>query len=83
MCVINTRAITCKVVDRYSARDAQPVENDVENLERMGLRVVGTDLLRMSGARKQEKIRHDQSVLGAVVLELAQKGRRAKLKTTA
>jgi hypothetical protein len=70
------------VVDRYSASDAKPVENDRENLERMGLRVIGTDLVRMSGARALEKIRHDQGVLGAVVLELAQQGRRAKLKLT-
>jgi hypothetical protein len=34
----------------------------------------------MAGARSMEKIRHDPGVLGAVVLELAQKGRRAKLK---
>lgn len=80
VCVVNTRAVGGKVIARYNANDARPVENDFENLERMGLRVVGTDLLRMSGVRSQEKIRHDQSVLGAVVLELAQKGRRAKLK---
>ena len=82
ICVINTRAIGGKVVDRYGANDARPVENDIDHLERMGLRVIGMDLVRMSGARMQEKIRHDQGVLGAVVLELAQKGRRAKLKLT-
>ena len=53
-----------------------------ENLERMGLRVIGLDLLRMGGRRAQEKIRHDQGVIGAVTLELAQKGRSAKLKLT-
>lgn len=79
VCVVNTRSSGGKVVARYRASDARPVENDVENLQRMGMRVIGTDLLRMSGARSLEKIRHDQSVLGAVVLELAQKGRRAKL----
>lgn len=82
VCVINTRAIGGKVVDRYGANDARPVENDIENLKRMGVRVIGADLVRMSGARMQERIRHDQSVLGAVVLELAQKGRRARLKMT-
>jgi uncharacterized cofD-like protein len=80
VCVINTRAVGGKVVARYKASDARPVENDLENLQRMGLRVIGTDLLRMSGARTQEKIRHDQGVLAAVILELAQKGERAKLK---
>jgi uncharacterized cofD-like protein len=78
LCVINTRPAGGKVADRYRASDARPVENDVDTLKRMGLRVISTDLLRMSGARSQEKIRHDQGVLGAVVLELAQKGRRTR-----
>jgi uncharacterized cofD-like protein len=79
VCVVNTRSVGGKVVARYGASDARPVENDLENLQRMGVRVIGTDLLRMSGARTQEKIRHDQSVLGAVAIELAQTGHRAKL----
>jgi uncharacterized cofD-like protein len=79
-CVVNTRSVGGKVVARYGASDARQVENDFDNLERMGMHVIGTDLLRMAGARSMEKIRHDPGVLGAVVLELAQKGRRAKLK---
>jgi len=92
VCVINTRPVGGKVVDRYRARDARPVENDVENLERMGVRVIGADLLRMQGTsgvkppqdqdNPQAKIRHDQSVLGAIALELAQQGLRSKLKLT-
>lgn len=86
VCVINTRPVGGKVVDRYRARDARPVENDIENLERMGLRVIGADLLRMSAGkapnRVPEKIRHDQSVLAAIALELAQQGLRSKLKLT-
>ncbi len=82
VCVVNTRPIAGVVLDRYQARTAKPVENDVATLERMGLRVLGTDLLRMSGERYREKIRHDQGVIGAIALELAQSGRRAKLKLT-
>lgn len=82
VCVVNTHPIAGTVLDRYQARTAKPVENDVANLERMGLRVLGTDLLRMSGKRYLEKIRHDQGVIGAITLELAQCGRRAKLKLT-
>ena len=47
----------------------------------MGLKVVGADLVRMAGRVTDRKIRHDQSVLGAVTLELAQKARRAKAKS--
>jgi uncharacterized cofD-like protein len=80
VCVVNTRSIPGRALDRYRASAAKPVENDFENLERMGLRVIATDLLRMSGDRIQEKIRHDQGSVGAVALELAQQGRSAKLK---
>ena len=38
------------MLDRYQTPATRvPVENDIENLERMGLKVIGTDLLRMSG----------------------------------
>ena len=58
------------------------METDIDNLEQMGIAVFGQDLMRMSGERPQEKIRHDQGVLGAVVLELAQQGRKAKRNLT-
>ena len=80
VCVLNTRAMSGKVLDRYRASAARPVENDVENLERLGLKVIATDLLRMSGNRMQEKIRHDSSVIGAIAFELAQKGHKRKSK---
>jgi uncharacterized cofD-like protein len=79
-CVVNTRAIRGKVLDRYQASAARPVENDIENLERMGLKVIEADLLRMSGTRAQEKIRHDSSVIGAIAFDLARKGHKRKLK---
>src|SRR5579862_1032302 len=80
VCVVNTRPIAGRILARYQKHAARPVENDIENLERMGLRVISADLLRMSGQTNQKKIRHDQTVVGAIVLELAQQGRRAKLK---
>ena len=69
----------CWTVIRRSA--ARPVENDMENLERMGLKVIAEDLLRMSGKRVQEKIRHDSSVIGAIAIELAQKGHKKETET--
>ena len=80
VCVVNTRPIAGRVLARYQRQAARPVENDIDNIQRMGLRVVEADLLRMSGQSTQKKIRHDQTVIGAVVLELAQQGYRAKLK---
>jgi uncharacterized cofD-like protein len=81
-CVINTRPIAAMVLRRYQAAAATPVENDVANLERMGLRVIATDLVRMGGNKFQDKVRHDQGVIGAVALELALQGHRARLKLT-
>jgi uncharacterized cofD-like protein len=80
VCVVNTRPIRGKVLDRYQASAARPVENDIENLERMGLKVIAADLLRMGGTRAQEKIRHDSGVLGAIAFELAEKGYKRKSK---
>jgi uncharacterized cofD-like protein len=79
VCVINTRPIGGKVLERYSANAARPVENDIANLEAMGVRILGVDLLRMAGARPQDgspyKIRHDSAALGAVAVELAREAR--------
>jgi uncharacterized cofD-like protein len=79
VCVVNTRPVRGRVLDRYQASAARPVENDIENLERMGLKVIEADLLRMSGKRVQEKIRHDSSVIGAIAFDLARKGYKRKL----
>jgi hypothetical protein len=46
----------------------------------MGLKVHAVDLLRKSGLHPEEKIRHDQGALGAVVVELAVLGRSAKME---
>jgi hypothetical protein len=78
--VVNSHPIRGKVLDRYQANAARPVENDLENLERMDVKVLAADLLRMAGNRMQEKIRHDSSVIGAIAFELAQKGQKRKLK---
>ena len=75
VCVVNTRPISGQGLARYQAQAARPVENDVANLERMGLKVLGEDLLRMARFRAQEKIRHDAAVLGAIVVQLAQEAR--------
>jgi hypothetical protein len=78
VCVVNTAPLRASALRKYRAQAAQPVEVDVENLTRMGLDVLATDLLRMRRAGTSQKIRHDPGVIGAVALELAQQGRRRK-----
>jgi uncharacterized cofD-like protein len=79
-CVVNSRSIRGRVLDRYQASAARPVENDFENLERLGVKVIAADLVLMSGYKAQEKIRHDSSVIGAIAFDLARKGHKRKLK---
>jgi uncharacterized cofD-like protein len=78
VCVVNTGLILQKALERYRAREARPVENDVSRLNAMGVKVLKADLVRMAGRRVQEKIRHDPGAIGAIAIQLAQQGRRAK-----
>jgi uncharacterized cofD-like protein len=82
ICVVNTRTIAGRALDRYQAQAAQPVENDLKNLKQLGLKVRLEDLVRMSAEKAPGMIRHDPTALGAVVVELAMEGRRARRKLT-
>ncbi|HBY59650.1 MAG TPA: hypothetical protein DEH78_07485 [Solibacterales bacterium] len=73
--VINTAPIAKPQRKRYEREAAMPVENDVERLEKMGLRVVTADLLGES-----RKVRHDSAAAAAVALELAVEGRRRRAR---
>ena len=77
-CVINTRPFSENVLKHYREQAAQPVENDIDAIERMGVKVVAVDLLRMNDRAARGKIRHDSSSIAAVAIELAQKGRRLR-----
>ena len=82
VCVVNNRPFSRRALAKYRAGGAQPVEADVGAIERMGISVLATDLLRLSGRRVEEKIRHDAGALAAVAVDLAQQGRRLKRKRT-
>jgi uncharacterized cofD-like protein len=79
ICVVNTRSVSKRALQRYRAQDAQPVENDSEMLRRMGLKVVEADLLRMTDRKVGDKIRHDPGALAAVAIDLAMEGRRNRV----
>ncbi len=77
-CVINTRPFSESVLRRYREQAAQPVENDIAAVERMGVKVIAADLLRLNSRGGVGKIRHDSGAAAAVAMELAEKGRRAR-----
>ncbi len=71
--VINIRPITSAVKKRYAREEAKPVENDIDALLKMGVKVLAGNLVRHA-----EKVRHDPATTAAVVIKLAQEGRRRK-----
>lgn len=71
--IVNVRPITSAVKKRYAREDALPVENDIDKLFKMGIKVMAGNLVQ-HGA----KIRHDPVETAAVVMKLAQEGRRKR-----
>ena len=80
VCVVNSGELGSGAVHAYGAKSAQPVVADVEQLEKLGVRVVSADLVRLAGRKHPDKIRHDPGAIGAVTIELAQEHRWKKSK---
>ena len=71
--VVNIRPITSAVKKRYARSAAMPVENDIDSILKMGVKVIAGSL-----AQRGEKVRHEPLAAAAVVLKLAQEGRRRR-----
>ena len=71
--VVNIRPITSAVKKRYARSAAKPVENDIDTILKMGVKVIAGSL-----AQRREKVRHEPLAAAAVVLKLAQEGRRRR-----
>jgi 2-phospho-L-lactate transferase/gluconeogenesis factor (CofD/UPF0052 family) len=71
--IVNIRPITSAVKKRYAREEAKPVENDVEAILRMGVKVIAGGL-----AQRGDKVRHEPLAAAAVVMKLAQEGRRRR-----
>lgn len=71
--VINIRPITSAMKRRYARESAVPVENDIDVIFKMGLKVMAGNLAQLS-----DKVRHDPAATAAVVVKLAQEGRRRR-----
>lgn len=75
---VNTRPIPRSQQQRYARQQARPVENDLDELKRMGVKVVEREL-----ALPGKKVRHDPSVIAKIAIDLAGEGRRRKSKAAA
>jgi uncharacterized cofD-like protein len=68
--IVNTEPIRMSLRKRYARQLALPVENDVERIESMGIKVVGGNFLQQS-----QKVRHNPEEIAAVAMRLAREGR--------
>jgi uncharacterized cofD-like protein len=71
--VINIRPIPQAMKKRYAQQAAMPVENDIDVLLKSGLKVMAGRMANLT-----EKARHDPEATAAVVVRLAQEGRRRR-----
>jgi len=71
--VVNIRSITSNLKKRYAREDALPVEIDIDALMKLGLKVMTASLASLNN-----QVRHDPAATAAVVVKLAQEGRRRK-----
>ncbi len=75
--VVNIRPIPSAMKQRYARQSALPVENDIDSIFKMGLKVMAGKLAQLS-----DKVRHDPAATAALVIKLAQEGRLRKSTRT-
>ena len=71
--VVNIRPITSEMKRRYAKEAALPVEADIDAIFKMGVKVMAGNLAHHGG-----KVRHDPASTAAVVVKMAQEGRRRR-----
>ena len=74
--VVNIRPITSEMKRRYAKEAALPVEADIDAIFKMGVKVMAGNLAHHGG-----KVRHDPASTAAVVVKMAQEGRRRRSRT--
>ena len=72
--ILNVRPIPPSMKKKYARESAKPVRNDVDELLKQGVQVVGGRLAQITGS----VVRHDPSASAEVVLNLAQESRRKR-----
>ncbi len=72
--VVSTSRISQAVRRRYAEQNSAPIESDIQELERMGLNVIGADLLQ-----KGPKVRHNPDAIARVAVDLAIEARKRGL----
>jgi uncharacterized cofD-like protein len=68
--VLNTAPISSALKQKYAAHDVQPVANDFEKLNALGMKILAADLVGDS-----KLVRHDPATTAKVIVELAARTR--------
>jgi uncharacterized cofD-like protein len=61
-CIVNIGQVPDHVLKRYTQENSYPVVNDIENIEKMGYRVIEDDVLLV-----EDVLRHDHSKLARII----------------
>lgn len=72
--VLNSAPIALDLRRKYERAKVKPVENDIEALVKLGVKIVTADLVS-EAVVAQKRIRHDSAALADVVLDLASRSR--------
>ena len=80
--VVNSAPIAPSLKRKYAREQVKPVENDVDNIVKLGMKVVTADLVSDTGLA-QDKIRHDPKALALVVIDLASRSRAYQVRKAA
>jgi uncharacterized cofD-like protein len=75
--ITNIRPIKPALQKRYARQAALPVENDLDTIFKLGVKVMAGNLVG-----NMQKVRHDPEATAAVVVRLAAEGRRRRLQQT-
>lgn len=72
---LNTAPISSRLQRQYAEKRALPVENDVDRLEDLGVKVIARPL-----AARGVKIRHDPARIADIAIHVAGEGRRRRVR---
>jgi uncharacterized cofD-like protein len=72
--VLNSAPIPAALARKYARAQVKPVENDIDSLAALGVKVVTADLVS-DLAMEQKRIRHDPAAIARVVIDLASRSR--------
>jgi uncharacterized cofD-like protein len=61
-CIVNIGEVPSHMLKRYAQENSYPVVNDIENIEKMGYRVIEDDVLVV-----EDVVRHDYSKLARII----------------